>query len=295
MCAGSNDEFTVRPLGIRAVPLRTALPWPLTRPAGARGAGRMIIVKRAKNFLRKRQLYRTPFYLRHPHNGAVTIFDVDRKAYVDPELQFFYNAIGKAGHSTVLANLAELKLGRPATDEEAKSLTFRKPSQLSGLDMRNFSSFFKFTFVRNPYTRILSAYLDKIVLGTRGQMRPEGLRLPKSGKPPSFMDFCTYLESGHLFDHYHFAPQTSLLLLPVDHFDLLGKLESINTDLGLVRSHLAGVPADSPIWNQDSHRTGAIHKVQQYYTGDTAARIAQLYRTDFAGLQYEADIASLSD
>lgn len=252
-----------------------------------------MILKRIRAHLKKRQLYRRPFYRTYPHSGTITVFDVDRKAYADPGQRFFYNAIGKAGHSTVLANLAELKLGHAVDDDVAKSQIFIRPSQLTEEDMREFHSYFKFTVVRNPFTRILSAYLDKIVHGSRGQMRPQGLAFPESGEAPSFADFCAYLEDGHLHDHYHFAPQTSVLLLPLAAFDFIGKLESLGPDLAFTRARLANIAVDAPIRNQDTHRTGSNEKIREYYTEELASRVARLYREDFAALGYTPEISLL--
>lgn len=252
-----------------------------------------MILKRIRTHLKKRELYRRPFYRAYPHAGTITIFDADRKAYADPDQRFFYNAIAKAGHSTVLANLAELKLGHAIDDETAKSGTFIRPSELTESHMREFDNYFKFSIVRNPFTRILSAYLDKIVHGSRGQMRPEGLRFPETGAAPSFADFCAYLENGHLHDHYHFAPQTSVLLLPLAAFDFIGKLESLGPDLAFIRARLANVPADAPIRNQDTHRTGSNEKIREYYTEELASRVGRLYREDFVALGYAPEMDSL--
>ena len=213
----------------------------------------------------------------------MTIFDVDRKAFIDLEHGFFYNGIGKAGHSTVIVNLAKIKFGEEVKAGKAKTSSFLKPSELNAEQMQRFDALFKFTFVRNPYSRTLSGYLDKIV---RNKLHPKPLLARTSARPPSFRDFCDYLADGGLCDQHHWAPQTRLLLIPAAHFDLVGKLEDFEHDFSLVRARLLGEDLQFEVRNHDPHRTDSDKKLNEHYDDHTREIVARLYRDDFLELGY---------
>jgi len=103
----------------------------------------------------------TPFYRRYPYRDGISINSADARGLVDFDLGVFCNRIPKAANSSVIVNLAYRKFGREIPSKEAKKL-FLTPSQLRSSEVERVSGLFRFAFVRNPYTRVLSAFLDKI-------------------------------------------------------------------------------------------------------------------------------------
>lgn len=103
----------------------------------------------------------TPFYRKYPYKGGASAASADDRGCVDTRLRFFCNRIPKSANSSVVINLAAVKTGQDIPSVEAKKLC-TKPSQLKKTDVQALDDFFCFVFVRNPYTRVLSAYLDKI-------------------------------------------------------------------------------------------------------------------------------------
>ena len=240
------------------------------------------IFNRFSAWRRRRALLATPFYRRYTWTNPVSIFQVDRRVFVSPSLRILFNGIGKAGHSSVVANLARVQSGQDIAINRAKGQTFRRPSSLSAQEVEALAGYFKFTLVRNPYTRTLSAYLDKVV---RGSIVPERLSRRHKGRPPSFLDFCLYLEDGGLNDEVHWAPQTRMLVLPLERFDHVMKLEHFGEDFKVVLGKL-GLSEGFTVARHDPHKTNSDRKRDEYYCDHSRAIVARLFEEDFRLLGY---------
>jgi hypothetical protein len=243
----------------------------------------------SKPFGRNSQNPSTPFYRKYPYLGGVGLKSVDSRGVVDFDFGFFFNRVPKSGNTTLMTNLAKLKNGGevPAA-EDLRSLFPLTPAQLSAEQVERFEHLFKFTFVRNPYSRVLSAYLDKIVKDDEPGRRRK-MRKALSGEAPSFEDFVRWLAKGGLYEDVHWAPQSSILVIPVERFDFVGKLERLEDDFQRVMENL---PAScrgggGAVQTFAPHSTGAGDKESAYYTKELREIIARLYREDFELFGYE--------
>lgn len=217
-----------------------------------------------------------PFYRRFRFDSPVSIRSADARGCVDQELGIFYNRIPKAANSTVVINLAAEQSGRDIGARAAKKL-FATPAELSRAEVAAFDSLLRFTFVRNPYHRVLSAYLDKVE--RKARMKNE---------TSSFEDFLGYLGSGGLYRNMHWAPQHALLLIPFNHFDFVGRVEHLEQDLAHVLALVRGDPPDGEAAHDDySNRTGASRRIAEYYTPRIRERVWNLYREDFRTFGYD--------
>lgn len=220
-----------------------------------------------------------PFYRRYPLRSPVSVASANRRGLVDLQMGVFCSRIPKAANSTVVTHLARLRFGQAVPSKKAKKL-FLTPAHLSSTEVAKLDSLHKFCIVRDPFSRVLSAYLDKVA-------RPE------VGIDPSlsFADFLSYLEGGGLHKNAHWAPQTDLLLLPLDAFDQIGRVESLNADLRKVEEAL-GIPSELQIEPTLGNATGASDKLRRYYTeASLSERVVQLYRADFEALGYPTELA----
>ena len=196
-------------------------------------------------------------------------------------LVFFCNRVPKAANSSVVASLASLKLQRQVGSREAKRL-FKRPSDLSHDDMLVFSKLFKFAIVRDPYARTLSAFLDKVKRKQEiGSWR---------GKEHDFYSFLLWLEQGKLLDNAHWAPQASILLLPVTKFDFIGQVESLDRDLSHILRRLNGSVEGADINPVFSNATGAEEKLASFYCEKTVKLVEKLYHCDFELFGYSKDL-----
>lgn len=219
---------------------------------------------------------RQPFYRHYPYRGGVSRASANDRGLVDFDLGTFCNRIPKAANSTVVVNLARLRFGYHVPSKQAKRL-FRTPAELSVAEAEQVKDLYRFVIVRNPFARTLSAYLDKV--------ERKALR---RNRETSFEAFLSELEAGALYSNAHWAPQSSLLLLPFADFDFVGKVENLNEDLGHVLSRLKGGPVDWSLVSAKGNAAGANEKLARYYRNpETVERVRKLFADDFRLFDYD--------
>ena len=227
---------------------------------------------------------RTPFYVAYPFRSPMPIKPVDARGLIEDKLSVFYNRVPKAANTSVVFTLAKMRSGAPTLRGVKKN--FRRPAQLIEAEVRRLDSYFKFVFVRNPYSRVLSAYLHKIVhrLERGGCLEPAERN--RFRETPSFPEFCRYLADGGLFNNIHWAPQTALMLLPLSKFDFIGKVESFDSDIHTVLSRLGAENPKDFIVTHSRYFTHAQRRLDDYYDAETRGLIGRLYERDFATFGY---------
>lgn len=221
-----------------------------------------------------------------------------------PELRLLFNRIKKSGNSTVTAFLAELaaeETGRHfATVRDAKKGAV-SPVRCSLREAREMRSYTRFTVVRNPYDRVLSAFLNKVSLGEQGtDSRKRRFRVvPGWGEatPEGFARFVAFIDEGGLRHDRHWWPQRDLLIMPPERFDLIGRLETLPEDMArllamigrdpeLARSLEKPHPLEA---SQPLKITGATSKRAAFYTPQLSATVRRLYAADFEAFGYPDD------
>lgn len=228
-----------------------------------------------------------PFYRAYPPRLHVSL--LDPLGIISTSSKFAYFRIFKAANSTIVATLYHAQYGKSITSLEElqpiKDDYYARPSQLSLVQVREMrSSYFKFTFVRNPYTRVLAAYFDKVIPKDQGKHKMVTNFLGKpSDSEISFDEFLTYLEKGGINHNAHWARQSDLLSIPLDEFNLIGKTETISVDLPHVLGIIFG--GEHTIISVREHTTGSSRKVEEL-DSVTRNRIKRLYELDFHNFRY---------
>jgi hypothetical protein len=140
---------------------------------------------------------------------------------------------------------------------------------------------FRFCFVRDPASRILAAYLDKL---TGNDFEREArLRSLGFSDTPSFNVFLQRLADGKIDSDIHWARQVDLLQPDKIKYDFVGRFENFRADFETV---LRRIGCDAS-WLADAreHRTGASARVGDI--GDEErALIAEIYAEDFKRFGY---------
>jgi len=147
-----------------------------------------------------------------------------------------------------------------------------------------------FSCVRNPYVRLLSAYLDKIGPGKDYTVWPEFCTTYAidPDRPLAFRDFVAIISKAlpETVD-FHFCPQHLNLLIPyvpyhhIFHLENTAPLQTFFADRGVDYSV------------HDRHSTKSSDLLKQHYDSETVALVAQMYRADFDYFGYTTDITVL--
>lgn len=232
-----------------------------------------------------------PFYARYPYSGGLPFPRADARGAVSTHDRFFYNRIPKVANSTITSLLANGSARRRNEPPPTFFKTyFPRPSKLSAQDLEDFDTrYFSFVFVRNPFERTLSAFLDKIVR-SRGEHPAyrDYHAMHRRGAEPTFGEFCEFLRDGGLRADPHWAPQTDCLLLPLRAYDFIGRFETLAADLETIAAKL--FPETSLELPKKGPRTGASAKVKASYSTTEIEIVRTLYAQDFEAFDYATEI-----
>jgi hypothetical protein len=181
------------------------------------------------------------------------------------------------------------------------------------------SEFFKFTVVRNPYSRLVSAYQHKMVnlfMQCQNEMQQDGrssveyigeffhhdvmIRLRnnqpvsvpiKSGAVPvSFASFVNYVCKPHQPD-IHWLAQHKMNLHGVIPYDFIAKMENFKADIAYVFTKIGAKAEAYTMLDEKINATDQKEKPwQEYYTEELAEMVYQAYREDFIQFDYDKEI-----
>ncbi len=147
-----------------------------------------------------------------------------------------------------------------------------------------FDAYFKFTFVRNPWDRLVSAY--RYILAGGAQV-PHDLDMQRAILPfNGFRDFvASWLTKTKCREGVHFLPQSEFICTDDSRIgvDYVGHFETLAQDFEHVRDRL-GIQTDLAHLNASARKGYA-----GYYDAETRDIVADLYRRDIELLGYEFD------
>jgi chondroitin 4-sulfotransferase 11 len=154
--------------------------------------------------------------------------------------------------------------------------------------------FYHFTFVRNPFDRVVSSYFSKIKAGSG----KHGSKVNKFGIPKfiqsidtrlkkgdvSFEDFVSILsENKRLYTEKHFRPQSRFLTPKCwDNMSFIGRYENLQLDWDLICRENNLTTVALPYKNKSVGRT----HYREYYNDHTRSVISSLYKEDFDRFGY---------
>jgi chondroitin 4-sulfotransferase 11 len=130
--------------------------------------------------------------------------------------------------------------------------------------------YFTFSFVRNPWERLVSAWLSKICEGYYLGISDEKIDFPELvGR----LEHLARTDQFHSVD-WHLRPQSRIL--SICDLDFVGKIESLETDLHALSDRLS-IPK-VPLMRLHAFR--ADERYLDLYTDDLIDRVSRLYSSD---------------
>jgi len=230
---------------------------------------------------------------------------------LDRQARFIYCPIAKAACSSLKSWFLEAQGDSHSQDEHLALHAAVKPYSLFEQPRRaqwllHDSSVFKFAFVRNPWARLVSAYLNKCL--TRNEISERVLvAADEGGNAPemTFRQFVAVLVDGNprKFD-VHWRPQYKFLR---DHqFDFIGRIERLEEDFAIIGSRL-GIEGPLPRLNvtpyaapstdgfvadctpSELRQGNGYPDYRRFYPPELRQLVAQIYARDIELFGYEFD------
>lgn len=136
-----------------------------------------------------------------------------------------------------------------------------------------YKTYFKFAFVRNPWARVVSCYVQRV--------NNENCPKWKDFNGKGFEYFVDYIDKQDLEKaDIHLRLQTALI--PVEHVDFIGRLENFENDLKYVLNTIGLEKTKIPRKNSTSHQ-----HYSAYYNEKTKEIIGRKYKADIEAFGYE--------
>ncbi|XP_042888375.1 carbohydrate sulfotransferase 11-like [Penaeus japonicus] len=236
--------------------------------------------------------------------------------YYAPHEDFVYCKVPKSGSSTWVYNL--LKLANVPEDQISSDVGLHQllrdyyPKMSSSQMKKTLKKSFKFTVVRHPFERILSAFRDKLENYERDVMFRDGYYNTMYGKyivkvyrddsdltlanrtEPTWQEFVKYLINtpSSKFDD-HWRPVYALCSPCVIKYNVIAKMETFSEDTQFIINQLGLEDRLHVEWIHRTSDTRTSDIATAYFSQLTLRQIDQLfekYRLDFElfGYDYEA-------
>ena len=148
---------------------------------------------------------------------------------------------------------------------------------------------FRFCFVRDPFTRIVSAYLDKLVINQWERNR----RMPALGfKPTAHVSLKVFLKTIRAQKpeemDIHWMPQSCLLRPELVHYDFIGRFDAFQAGFETVIGRIEpSFLEDNAEFDFSRHKTGASTKALDLIGEEEADLIRELYECDFEAFSFD--------
>lgn len=150
-----------------------------------------------------------------------------------------------------------------------------------------FRQYFTFTFVRNPYSRLVSAY--RFLKNGGFNKNDTAWAAENISEYNTFDEFVDkWLNEENIWSYIHFKPQYSFVcdinLKP--EVDFIGKVETIDEDFDKVCKAL-GVKNNLSVYNKGKADTSHW---ENFYTDDSFEKVAEVYHRDFEIFRYKSSL-----
>lgn len=246
------------------------------------------------------------FYKHMPKQGF------NHAVHISIAHSYIYFENPKAACSTIKASLQKIEAESQGIQPPEKSLIHKRSASPllmpfkvgveEFLALLDNDAVFKFCFIRNPYTRLLSAYLSKIARPTQQKRKlAESLGIDPNQKI-SFKQFIYVIGKQSSFDmDPHWRPQANQLFIDLVNYGLVGRFENFTQDFSRVLSQInPGLNKSNEILASNNlspdvaaygRKTSADDRLKEFYDEELQELVFNLYRQDFEAFSYSPDIS----
>jgi hypothetical protein len=237
-------------------------------------------------------LYSEPLnalYLHLPKCGGNTVKDIIQKYYNFIHLPFRTNT----NHADFVEDVAHFENDRDVYCHSIRTKgKYRYFMSHPSIDIEKIQKAYKFTFVRNPYEKILSAYMYlKKKLQTHINFSTTLHKSPEN--PEFFKEFPifvkNYTQVNNVCYSHAFIRQYDQLCDFSGNitFDFIGKTENLMADLFLALSHLDIIKFPHLNQIEKKHNTSDYDKpIYEYYDEETFLFVNDFFKIDFDTFGY---------
>jgi hypothetical protein len=222
-------------------------------------------------------------------NGVVPLETFVKSIHISLRFGYIYVETPKVACTTITSLLISAELDRLVEFTHHGYVHLREysplltPAQVGNLRDLITDGFFVFCFSRDPYARLLSAYLDKIV----GRAAPAHAIALQLGRPLHKPYDISFAEFVHAVDEQpismmdlHWRPQYHQTFHPGLKYSYYGRFDSLEADVQHV-CRTIGIDYEKFYRPERRHAADADSKLQQYYTPELRQIVARKYKVDF--------------
>lgn len=202
---------------------------------------------------------------------------MDKRTSVDPHTYSFKQFIDKKAIFVHIPKCAGVSVARSLFGNFGGTHT-RISNYMLAFSHEEFSSFFKFTFVRDPWDRLASAYFFLKKGGMHdldAQWAEENLKGHES-----FEQFVmAWLSPANAEKSLHFVPQYRFICKPgsqTPEVDFIGRFENIQQDFSLIADRM-GVEASLA---EENVTAVSVERYKDLYTEQMRDKVASVYQVD---------------
>jgi hypothetical protein len=247
---------------------------------------------------------RNPSAVEFYENLMTNGYEADSLLNVLPRHKLIYIGVPKAASTRIRRTLARIDGRYIRSLKPSRRSMYRGPCGLRNITIETLfrlatsPDVLRFSFVRNPYARVVSCWADKFAGKplVRGDVfidpylairREIDADLPAGAdRTLSFPEFAAFAAATAKARHdIHMQAQDDILSMPGIELDMIGKVETFDTDFVRVLDYVnAGdaVRREAAIALNESHH----NDWPTYYTPELAGRIYRAYECDFDRFGY---------
>ena len=237
--------------------------------------------------------------IKHTTESHMTLGQLDYYANASAKFQYLFIENPKVASTSILKELQQREdqtIAKVMANPHVRTASpIPRLSEYSLEEQDRFfesNEIFRFTFARNPFTRLLSAYLSKIDKPLKP--KAEILAIIKGVSPadivdlkevvsfPEFVDAVCSQESAKMNSHWR--AQVDQIMVKNINYDFIGRFEQLEDGFKHVMRTIYGI--DNPELTQSKNKTGSGTRLHEYYTDDLIDKIYTKFYDDFNAFEY---------